>query len=71
MPDAESDAGLTYYVRDSEGVDYRVGKWRDGKYHKGSRADALRESALLDEPGSFAWGKTTRATSPALTEETR
>jgi hypothetical protein len=61
---AEKDRGLTYYVRDSTGHDYRVGTWRDGRYHRGSRADALRECALLDEPGSYVWGRTTRVTSP-------
>lgn len=64
----EKDAGLTYYVRDSDGHDFRVGVWREGEWHKGSRADALRERDILDEPGSYVWGRTTRPIPPAVTE---
>lgn len=48
---------MNYYVRSSDGTDYRVGLWREGRYYPGTRSDALDELHLLNEPGAYVWGK--------------
>lgn len=50
-------AEVSYFVRSTDGTDYRVGYWLNGVYFPGARADAIRELQLLDEPGSYVWGR--------------
>lgn len=47
-----SRSGMQYFVRDSQGADYKVGRWRDGYYRPGSLADAFRELDMLGEMGA-------------------
>lgn len=51
---------MTYFVHSPYGGDYRVGVWRDGEWHPGTRVDAMREKGLLGEPGAYVWGKSRR-----------
>lgn len=55
---------MIYYVRSSDGADYRVGLWKGtaglgGVFVPGTRSDAIRELHLLREPGTYVWGKST------------
>lgn len=52
---------MHYFVRSTDGADYSVGLWNDGEWRPLCKADALRECALLDEPGAYVWGKSRRA----------
>lgn len=56
---------MQFYVRSIDGVDYRIGRWVDGRWIPGTREDAIRELRLLDEPWAqrplrapYVWGKT-------------
>lgn len=51
---------MNWYIRSEDGADYRVGRWIDGVWHPGTRADAVREARLLrraGEPKAYAWGR--------------
>ena len=46
---------MQWFVRSTDGTNYRVGQWFDGQWFPGDRARAEREHALLGEPGSWIW----------------
>lgn len=49
---------MTYYVRSTDGSDYRVGVWNGGEFQPGDRHMAIMECHLLKEPGAYVWGRT-------------
>lgn len=47
-----TEQSTAYFVVDSQGQEYRVGRWVDGEYINGTLGDAMHEIKMLDEPGS-------------------
>lgn len=48
---------MRYFVRSSDGCDYRIGYWHDGFWIWGGLDRAKRELAGLNEPGAYVWGR--------------
>lgn len=56
LGDVIEDFPEQYFVRSSDGTDYKVGRWLHGVWVPGTVTDAYRELALLNEPGAYVWG---------------